>query len=374
MKILIAPDSFKGSLSAIEVCDNIEIGIRKVCKNIDIIKVPMADGGEGTLEALIHSTNGSIYEKKVKDPLFREALGKYGILGDEKTALIEMARVSGLPLLTREERNPMNTTTYGTGELILEALNRGCRNFIIGIGGSATIDGGIGMAAALGVKFKDENNKELAPIGSSLSKIRYIDISMIDKRIKESRFTIASDVDNPLYGKEGAAYVYGPQKGADKDMVIELDKGLENYSNIIKRDLAKDIKDIKGGGAAGGLGAGLMVFLNGEMKSGIDIVIESTQLEEKIKSVDLVITGEGSIDYQTQFGKTSYGVAKLAKKYNKPLIAICGSIGEGVESLYDDGFTSIFSIGDKPMTLEESMERTPELLEKITENIMRLIY
>ena len=374
MKILIAPDSFKGSLSAIEVCDNIEIGIRKVCKNIDIIKVPMADGGEGTLEALIHSTNGSIYEKKVKDPLFREALGKYGILGDEKTALIEMARVSGLPLLTREERNPMNTTTYGTGELILEALNRGCRNFIIGIGGSATIDGGIGMAAALGVKFKDENNKELAPIGSSLSKIRYIDISMIDKRIKESRFTIASDVDNPLYGKEGAAYVYGPQKGADKDMVIELDKGLENYSNIIKNDLGKDIKDIKGGGAAGGLGAGLMVFLNGEMKSGIDIVIESTQLEEKIKSVDLVITGEGSIDYQTQFGKTSYGVAKLAKKYNKPLIAICGSIGEGVESLYDDGFTSIFSIGDKPMTLEESMERTPELLEKITENIMRLIY
>lgn len=374
MKILVAPDSFKGSLSAIEVCNNIENGIRKVHKDADIIKVPMADGGEGTLEALISSTNGTIYEKEVKDTLFRKVLGKYGILGDRETCIIEMARASGLTLLREGERNPMNTTSYGTGELILEGIDKGCRNFIIGIGGSATTDGGIGMAAALGVKFKDENYEELIPIGSSLSKIRSIDISMIDKRIKESRFTIASDVDNTLYGREGAAYVYGPQKGADENMVIELDKGLENYSNIIKRDLAKDIKDVKGSGAAGGLGAGLMVFLNAEMKSGIDIVIESTGLEEKIKSVDLVITGEGSIDYQTQFGKTSYGVAKLAKKYKKPLIAICGSIGEGVEILYGQGFTSIFSIGDRPMTLEESMERTPELLEKITENIIRLIY
>lgn len=374
MRILLAPDSFKGSLSAIEVCNNIEIGMRKFNKDIDIIKVPMADGGEGTLEALINSTKGTIYEKEVKDPLFRKILGKYGILGDEKTCIIEMSRVSGLTLLTKEERNPMNTTTYGTGELILEGLNQGCRKFIIGIGGSATTDGGIGMATALGVKFEDENHKRLISIGSNLSKIKHIDVSMIDERIKESTFTIASDVDNLLYGEEGAAYVYGPQKGAGEDMVIELDKGLRNYSNIIKKDLGIDIKEIKGGGAAGGLGAGLMVFLNGEMKSGIDIVIESTKLEEKIKSVDLVITGEGSIDYQSQFGKTSYGVAKLAKRYEKPVIGICGSIGEGVEVLYNHGFTSIFSIGDKPMTLEESMERTPELLQKIAENIIRLIY
>ena len=374
MKILIAPDSFKGSLSAMEVCDNIEIGIRKVHKDADVIKVPMADGGEGTLEALISSINGTIYEKQARDPLFRNIISKYGILGDRKTCIIEMARVSGLPLLIEEERNPMNTTTYGTGELILEGLNQGCRKFVIGIGGSATTDGGIGMAAALGVKFKDGSHKELSPIGSSLSKIKHIDISMIDKRIEDSIFTIASDVDNPLYGKNGAAYIYGPQKGADENMVIELDEGLRNYSNIIKKDLGKDIKDIKGAGAAGGLGAGLMVFLNAEMKSGIDIVIESTELEEKIKSVDLVITGEGSIDFQTQFGKTSYGVAKLAKKYNKPVIGICGTIGEGVGVLYDHGFTSIFSIGDKPMTLEESMERTPELIESLTENIIRLIY
>lgn len=268
----------------------------------------------------------------------------------------------------------MNTTTYGTGELILEGLNQGCRNFIIGIGGSATTDGGMGMAAVLGVKFKDENQKELSPIGSNLLKIKSIDISMIDKRIKESNFTIASDVDNPLYGKEGDAYVYGPQKGADEKIVIKLDEGLKNYTNIIKRDLGIDIKDVKGAGAAGGLGAGLIAFLNAEMKSGIEIVIESTKLEEKIKSTDLVITGEGRIDYQTQFGKTSYGVAKLTKKYNKPVIGICGSIGEGTEILYNHGFTSMFSIADKPMTLEESMERTPELLQNITENIIRLTY
>ena len=372
LKILVAPDSFKGSLSAMEVCNNIEIGIRKVGQDIDIIKVPMADGGEGTLEALIPSTNGDIYEKTAKDPLFRDISGKYGILGDGRTCIIEMARVSGLLLLRKEERNPMNTTTYGTGQLILEGLNQGCRNFIIGIGGSATTDGGIGMAAALGVKFMDGNQEELPPIGSSLLKIKSIDIFNMDERIKESTFTIASDVDNPLYGEEGAAYVYGPQKGADEEMVIKLDEGLRNYSNIIKKDLGKNIGAVKGAGAAGGLGAGLVVFLNAKMKSGVDIVIESTKLEEKMKSIDLVITGEGSIDFQTQFGKTSYGVAKLAKKYKKPVIGICGSLGQGVEVLYDHGFTSIFSIGDKPMTLEESMERTPELLQKTIENITRL--
>lgn len=373
MKILIAPDSFKGSLSALEVCNDIEIGIRKVSNDIDIIKVPMADGGEGTLEALVSSTNGRIYEKDVKDPLFRKIKGKYGILGDRNTCIIEMARVSGLPLLKEEERNPMNTTTYGTGELILEGLNQGCRNFIIGIGGSATVDGGMGMATALGVEFRDEKQNKLMGIGSSLSKVKFIDISKIDKRIKDSTFTIASDVDNPLYGKEGAAYIYGPQKGADENMVMELDKGLKNYSDIIKKDLGKDVKDIKGSGAAGGLGAGLMIFLNARMKSGIDIVIESTELEEKIKSVDLIITGEGSIDYQTQFGKTSYGIAKLGKKYNKKVIGICGSIGENVGVLYDHGFTSIFSIIDKPMTLKGSMEETPSLLQDAIENIIRLI-
>lgn len=373
MKILIAPDSFKGSLSAIEVCHNIEIGIRRVYKDADMIKVPMADGGEGTLEALINSTKGKIYKTYVKDPLFRNIKAEYGILGDENTCIIEMAKASGLLLLNKEEQNPMLTSTYGSGELILEALDQGCRNFIIGIGGSSTTDGGIGMAAALGVKFMDEKHVELKPIGSSLSKIESIDLSGLDKRIKDARFTIASDVENPLYGKQGAAYVYGPQKGATENMVRKLDKGLRNYASIIKRDLKIDVNKIKGSGGAGGLGAGLIVFLNAEMKSGIDIIIEKTKIEEKIKNVDLIITGEGKIDYQTQFGKASYGLAKLGKKYNKKVIGICGFMGENIDNLYDYGFTSIFSIVDKPMTLEESMAKTPDLLQKTMENIVRLI-
>lgn len=294
MKIVIAPDSYKASLSALQVAQNIEVGIRKAYArdNNDLIieKVPMADGGEGTVQALIDATCGEIIKLKVRDPLFREIESFYGILGDKETAVIEMASASGLPLLTLKERNPMKTTTYGTGELIKNALDRGCRKFILGLGGSATNDGGCGMAQALGYKMIDKNGNDIGFGGENLENLYKIDITYMDKRILQSSFVIACDVNNPLCGENGASYVFAPQKGADEAMVKKLDKNLEHYASIITRDLGVNIKDIPGAGAAGGLGAGGCAFLDAELKSGIDIIIETTGLEEKIKDADLVIT------------------------------------------------------------------------------------
>lgn len=373
MKIVIAPDSFKGSLTASEVADSIERGIKKCCSSCIIEKVPMADGGEGTVESLVASTNGKIINISVKGPLLKEVEASYGILGDGEIAIIEMASASGLPYLSQEERNPMKTTTYGTGQLILHALDQGCRKFIIGLGGSATNDGGAGMMAALGVRFLDEYGRDIGLGAEGLGTLKKIDISNIDSRVKASTFIAACDVDNPLCGKTGASYVFGPQKGADKDMVKVLDKYLENYGNIIMRDLNFDVISEKGSGAAGGMGAAILAFLNGKLQRGVDIVIETTKLEEKIKDAQLVITGEGMIDYQTAYGKTPYGVAGVAKKYDTPVIAICGGIGEKSEILYQKGFDSIFSIVDSPMSLEESMKNSSLLLENAAERIMRTV-
>lgn len=372
MKIIIAPDSFKGSLSAVEVSEAIEKGIRKCKDNLEIEKVPMADGGEGTVESLVSYTNGEIVNIKVKGPLLREVDAFYGILGDKETAIIEMASASGLPLIDVKERNPMKTTTYGTGELILEALDKGCRKFIIGLGGSATNDGGSGMVMALGAMFLDKEGNSIKLGAEGLRDLEKIDINNMDKRLKECTFTVACDVDNPLCGERGASCVFGPQKGADKDMVEKLDYYLENYAKIIKRDLGLDVVDVKGAGAAGGMGAATIAFLNGKLQKGIDIMIEMTNLKEKIKNADLVITGEGMIDYQTAYGKTPYGVAKVAKEYDIPVIGICGSIGERVEELYEACFDSIFSIIDKPMSLEEAIKNSKELLESAAERIMRV--
>lgn len=373
MKIIIAPDSYKGSLSAKEVCDNLEIGIRNVHKEVEIIKVPMADGGEGTLETLIDATNGKKIKTIVNDPLFRNIEAQYGILGNNKTAIIEMSRASGLTLLKMHERNPLVTTTYGTGQLILHALDNGCRDFIIALGGSATNDGGIGLLGALGVRFYDENDMYVELTGGGLYQIRKIDVSGIDPRVKESSFTIATDVQNILTGVDGAAYIYGPQKGANPLMVLALDRGLRNFAFVVNKDLGVNIENIRGAGAAGGLGGGLVGVLNGKIRRGIDIVIEYTNLEEKLKDADLVITGEGRIDNQTQFGKTPYGVAKLAEIYNIPVIAIAGSLGDGYEKLYNLGFSGIFSIIDRPMSLDEAIERTPKLLIGIGGSIIRLL-
>nr|WP_218623503.1 glycerate kinase [Thermoanaerobacter sp. CM-CNRG TB177] len=372
VKILIAPDKFKESLSALKVADSIEKGILKVFPKAVIEKVPMADGGEGTVESLVDATGGKIIKTNVKDPLFRDIESFYGILGDGKTAVIEMAAASGLYLLKDYERNPMITTTYGTGQLIKDALDRGCRKFIIAIGGSATNDGGAGMATALGVKFYDKDGREIGLGGGALSKIYSIDTSNLDDRLKECRFIVACDVANPLIGENGASRVYGPQKGATKEMVEVLDKNLEHYGKLLEKYFNKKIIDVPGSGAAGGLGAGLMAFLNAQLKSGIEIITETLKLEEKIKEADIVISGEGKIDFQTAFGKTISGIAKLCKKHNKPLIVIAGTV-EDIEKLYEIGVSSVFSTMEKPMFLEDAIKNAPTLLEKSAERIFRLI-
>jgi len=396
MKIIIAPDSFKGSLTALQAADAIERGIMKALEGInayqksigqmnhknvsryiglnldvEIIKVPMADGGEGTVEALINALGGKIVYTRVLNPLGSEIDSFFGILQDN-TAIIEMAAASGLNLIKPEERNPLKTTTYGTGQLIKAALDKGCSKIIIGIGGSATNDGGVGMAQALGIKFLNKKGKEIGFGGGELSKIEKIDISELDSRVKITQFTIASDVKNLLYGPNGASIVYGPQKGATPEMIDILDRNLMHLSEVFKKELGKNISQIPGSGAAGGLGAALIAFLDADIRSGVDIIMELTDFQKKIKDADLIITGEGSTDFQTMFGKVPFGVARIAKKYGKPVICISGCLGEGYEKLYDVGITALFSIINKPMTLEDAMERGGELLERVTENIFRL--
>ena len=372
MKIVIAPDSFKGSLTALEVAESIEKGIKNVDESIETLIVPMADGGEGTVQSLIDASGGKIIELIVNDPLFRKINSFYGIMGDGVTAVIEMAAASGLPLLKTEERNPLLTTTYGTGELVKDALNRGCRSFIIGLGGSATNDGGCGMAQALGVQFFDKNGVLLTMTGGELSKIASIDFSGIDERIKTTTFLAACDVENPLCGATGASEIYGRQKGATEEDIITLDNGLNHFAELVDYHLKLGVKDIPGAGAAGGLGAGVMIFLNASLQSGIDIVTKTTNLADKMLGADLVITGEGRIDYQTAFGKTPFGVAQLAKEKNIPLMALAGSLGEGYQTLYDKGFDGIFSIIDKPMGLQDAMDNASKLLENAAENAIRL--
>lgn len=372
-KIVIAPDSFKGSLTAKEVADCIEKGINKIVDNVEIVKVPIADGGEGTVQSLVDATDGKIINLKVHGPLCKKVDSFYGILGDKETAIIEMAAASGLTLIPENKRNPLKTTTYGTGELIKHALSMKCKNVIIGIGGSATNDGGAGALAALGVKFLDKNDKEIGLGGENLINLHHIDTQGLDKRLKDKRIIIACDVNNPLCGPKGASAVFGPQKGANEKMVKLLDKSLLHYANIIKRDLGIDIKDVPGAGAAGGLGGGLLAFLNAKLKRGIDIVIEVTDLGNKIKDADLVFTGEGMIDYQTVYGKTPYGVAKTAEKFDVPVIAIAGSIGKGEETLYEHGFAGVFSIVDRPLNLEDAIANAASLVEKTTQRIMRII-
>lgn len=373
MKILIAPDSFKENLSAKEVAQAIQRGIKKVDENIQTSIVPMADGGEGTVESLVEATDGQIINVKVKDPLMRDLDSYYGVLGDRKTAVIEMAAASGLALLEKDERNPMDTTSFGTGQLIKYAIEEGYKNIIIGIGGSATNDGGAGMLMALGAKLLDANGEDIGLGAKGLGKLKSIDLYNFHEDIKDCNFVVACDVDNPLVGKRGASYVFGPQKGADEHMVKILDANLENFGKVVEDTLGISLLQYPGAGAAGGMGAALLAFLDAVLERGIDIVIEATQLERKIMDSNLVITGEGKIDDQTQFGKTPYGIATLAKKYNKPVIAIAGGIGEDASVLYEKGIDSIFSIVNKPMTLEEAMVHGESLLEDTAERIIRAL-
>jgi glycerate kinase len=371
--IVLAPDSFKESMTAKEACEAIEKGIKKVDNNIKCIHVPMADGGEGTMQSLVDATNGKVYSLKVVGPLGNEVEAQYGVLGDGEIGILEMASASGIQLVPEKDRNPLITTTYGTGQLIKACLDLGVKKILIGIGGSATNDGGAGVVQALGGRLTDKNGSELGFGGGELVKLETIDLSNFDPRLKEVDIEVACDVNNPLCGERGASNVFGPQKGATREMVEILDGNLRHYADIIKMQLGKDVIDLPGAGAAGGLGAGLMAFLNGTLKKGIEIVIEYTGLEEKIKEADMVWTGEGSIDFQTQYGKTPVGVAAVAKKHNKPVVALAGRVGEGIDSLYDKGIDSIFGIMKGVTSLEEALAKGPENIEKTAENIIRLM-
>jgi len=371
MKIIVAPDSFKGSLTAIEVSDAIGKGVREVFPEAEIIKIPMADGGDGTVQCLVSATGGKILEEKVIGPLGDEVLASYGILADKKTAVIEMAAASGLTLVPEGKRNPLITTTYGTGQLIKAALDQGCRKMIIGIGGSATNDGGAGMVQALGVKLLDREGREIGFGGGELKKIFRIDTKYLDNRLSETKVLIASDVSNPLCGPKGAARIYGPQKGATPEIIEELDKSLAHFAKLIKRDLNKDIKDIPGAGAAGGLGAGLMAFLNAELRPGIEIIIDVVKLEQAIKDADLVITGEGKIDSQTIYGKAPIGVAKIAKKYNVPVIAVAAIIEENAQFFREYGIDFLIKISEPPMSLTEPKSKKVWLVKRSIKQFLK---
>ncbi|HEX2395765.1 MAG TPA: glycerate kinase [Bacteroidales bacterium] len=373
MKILICPDKFKESLTAEKVAESIKIGILKDWKHAECTIMPMADGGEGTVSAIVAATKGKTEKLTVHDPLMRPVDAFYGISGDGKTAVIEMAAASGLALVKPEERNPMITTSYGTGELIQNAIDKGCESIIIGIGGSATVDGGVGMAQAMRIRFLDENGHEIKPGGGNLRSVKHIDMSGIDKRIAKCKITVACDVTNVLTGREGAAYVFGPQKGATQEQVKVLDDSLVYLSNLIRRQINIDISSVSGGGAAGGMGAGIVAFLGGEIKKGFEVISEIVKLEEYIKSSDLIITGEGKIDGQTAYGKTPAGIAGIAIKYNKPVIAFAGALGAGYEKLYENGFSAIIPIADRPMSLEESMKVTGVLLEEAASRMIKVM-
>ncbi|HCM87855.1 MULTISPECIES: glycerate kinase family protein [Enterococcus] len=371
---VLAPDSFKESMSAKRACEAMERGIRKVLPDAEILHVPMADGGEGTVDALVDGSKGTRVEVVVSGPLPTEKVTTYyGLLADQKTAVMEMAKANGIELLAERKRNPLLTSTYGTGEMIKSALEHGVEKIIIGIGGSVTNDGGAGMAQALGVRLLDEAGRDLSVGGGALAKLATVDITNVDPRLKNTEIIIASDVTNPLTGPTGASVVFGPQKGATPAMVNELDSNLVHYAEVIKKDLTIDVKNQPGAGAAGGLGAGLLVFTGASLRSGVELVTELTHLEDKISQADYVFTGEGGMDFQTKFGKVPYGVAKAAKKYHKPVFACAGYIGEQVEVLYDEGITAIFGILGKSSSLDNALQAGETNLERTVENIVRVL-
>ncbi|WP_339709140.1 glycerate kinase [uncultured Kriegella sp.] len=370
MNIVIAPDSFKECLSAKEVATAIAKGVFQVIPEAEVFEVPISDGGEGLLDTLMQGSGGRLVQVTVKDPLMRSIQANYGILEDKKTAVIEMALASGLELLQEDEKNPLVTSTYGTGQLIKDALDRGCTKLIIGIGGSATNDGGAGMARALGAKFLDSRGKELKEGGGGLNDLDSIDLTDFDKRLSVCEVVVACDVSNPLTGPNGASFVYGPQKGGSEKDVMQLDKNLANFAEKIKEELHIDIAETPGAGAAGGIGAALMAFMQGKLVNGIELVLETLGLEEYIKKSNLVITGEGKIDSQTLHGKTIAGVTKMAKKYKVPVVVVTGKIGEDIEPIYDMGVCGVFAIVNQPMNLEQAINEAPQLIQNSVKNII----
>ena len=373
MNILLAPDSFKDSLPAKAVADHMAKGIRKVMPSAQITKVPLSDGGEGLLEAVVTPLEGRLITVQVKDPLMRDIKANYGLIDKGKTAVIEMAAASGLELLKDNERNPMITSTYGTGQLIKDALDQGCDKLIIGLGGSATNDGGTGMVKALGVKFLNPKSETIGAGGGALKDLSHIDMTELDHRLSNCEIIVACDVNNPLTGKNGSSLVFGAQKGGDIETLKQLDKNLLNYVEVIHKDLGKDLKARGGTGAAGGTAMGLLAFLDAELKPGIELIMDELQLEKQIMQANVIFTGEGQIDKQTLNGKTIAGLAKLAKKQNVPVIAIAGKVDNNIDQLYHRGITAAFSIVNQPMELKEAIQNTGELIEACVENVCRLM-
>lgn len=374
-KILLAPDSYKGSLTALEVCEAMEEGIRRVLPDVEVVQVPMADGGEGTVQSLVDATNGELLKAQVTGPLGKPVIANYGILGDGITGVIEMAEASGLHHVNSMTQNPLVTTTYGTGELIVELIDQGITQIILGLGGSATNDGGAGMAQALGYELVTFDGEPIDFGGGSLEQLDRIGAMNVHPKLKDITFMLASDVTNPLCGPDGASSVFGPQKGATAEMIDVLNANLKYYATVIKRDLNRDVINLPGAGAAGGLGAGLLAFTQAELKRGIDIVIEYSNLKEKAKGADLCLTGEGAMDFQTKFGKTPYGVAQAVKEVspNAKVIAVVGKIGEGIEELYSEGIDAVFGTAPGASSLETLIDDAAVNVSRVVENVVRVM-
>ncbi|WP_032093628.1 glycerate kinase [Necropsobacter rosorum] len=372
MKFVIAPDSFKESLTALEVAEAIEIGLKKIFPAAEYVKIPMADGGEGTVQSLVDATQGKMINVEVCAPLGNNVSAFFGLSGDNQTAIIEMAAASGLHLVPSAQRNPLKTTSFGTGELIRAALDLGVKKIILGLGGSATNDGGIGMLQALGAKFLDKQNKQIGFGGEHLSEIKTIDLSELDPRLQDIELDVACDVNNPLCGNTGASAIFGPQKGATAAMIEVLDNALRHFSHLVENQYGLNIRDKPGAGAAGGMGGGLLLLPKVRLKSGVKIIIDTLNLTEVVKDADMVITGEGRMDGQSVLGKTPIGVAQTAKAFNKPVIAIVGSLREDYEAIYDHGIDAVFPIIRQIDSLEATLKCGRENLISTAQNVARL--
>ncbi|QIZ05523.1 glycerate kinase [Priestia megaterium] len=375
MNILVAMDSLKGSLSSVEANKAIAEGFFKANSAFKVQTVPIADGGEGTAEALVHATNGQLIESVVTGPLGQPVKARYGILGDRTTAVIEIAEACGLPLVPEAERNPLIATSYGVGEMILEAVEKGCQYFIIGLGGSATNDAGVGMLQALGYRFLNKQGFDIRYGGAELKNIAKIDSSCVPEKVRTARYRVACDVHNPLYGVNGAAYIFGPQKGATAEMVKELDDGLKCFANVVLEQFGVELQHISGAGASGGLGAAFAGFLQVQLESGVGLILEMAGLEEKLQEVDIVVTGEGKLDRQTSMGKAPAGISRLARKHGLPVIALAGDISDGDSPLHESGISAYFTIVSGPVELEAAMdpEAARSNLKRTAEQIGRLL-
>lgn len=371
-KVVLIPDSFKGTLSSETICGIMAGKVKKHFPDCRVVSIPVADGGEGSVDCFLAAVGGEKVTVTVKNPCFEDMQTFYGILEGGDTAVIEMASCAGLPLV-EDRKDPSKTTTYGVGQLILAAAERGCKKIIVGLGGSSTNDGGCGAAAAAGVKFLDRDGKEFVPVGGTLKDIAAIDLSKCSKVLENIEIVTMCDIDNPMYGTSGAAYIFGPQKGADKDMVMELDEGLRLLCDVIRKDTGLDLKDVPGGGAAGAMGAGMIAFFGSKLQIGIETVLDTVEFDSIIEDADMIFTGEGKIDTQSLRGKVVIGVARRAKKKHVPVTVIVGGVDEGIDEAYEKGVTSIFTINRLPQDFAVSRSRSRENMEATVDNVLRLI-